>query len=85
MSKRLTKIPVPGRSGQTPTGAMQFQGDLPGLFIRGDTAIDMASKIRYLQQRLAGNEDAGVALSLIILGKLADTIEQDVIVQKENL
>jgi hypothetical protein len=85
MSKHITKIPVPGGSGQTPTGAMQFQGDLPGLFIRGDTAIDIASKIRHLQKRLAGNEDAGVALSLSILGKLADTIEQDVIVQKEDL
>ncbi len=45
----------------------------------------MASKIRYLQQRLAGNQDAGVALSLNILGKLADTMEQDVIVREKDL
>jgi hypothetical protein len=62
MSKSITQIPFPGSSGQTPTGAMQFQGDLPGLFIRGDTAIVMASKIRHLQQRLTGNQDVAVAM-----------------------
>jgi hypothetical protein len=45
----------------------------------------MASKIRHLQQRLAGNQDAVVALSLIILGQFADTIERDVMVRKEDL
>jgi hypothetical protein len=85
MSKRITQIPFPGGSGQIPTGAIQFQDDWPGLFVRGDTAIDMANKIRYLQQSLAGNQDAGVDLSLSVLGKLADTIEREVIFQKEDL
>jgi hypothetical protein len=32
----ITRIPIEGSSGQTPTGAMQFENDWPGLFIRGD-------------------------------------------------
>jgi hypothetical protein len=85
MSKRITQIPFPGSSGQTPTGAMQFQGDWPGLFIRGDSAIDMASKIRHLQQRLSDTQDGVVALSLGVLGKFADIIERDVQMRKEDL
>jgi hypothetical protein len=36
--RRITAIPIPGGSGSTPTGAMQFQDDWPGLFLRGDDA-----------------------------------------------
>jgi hypothetical protein len=35
---RITKIALPGGSGLTPTGAMEFENDWPGLFIRGDDA-----------------------------------------------
>ena len=46
--RRITQIPVPGNSGDTPTGAMQFQEDWPGLFIRGDDAIMLMSAIQQL-------------------------------------
>jgi hypothetical protein len=82
MPKRITQIPFPGSSGETPTGAMQFQNDWPGLFIRGDRAIDMASKIRHLQQRLASTDDGVVVLSLHVLGQLADIVERDVQMQE---
>ena len=85
MPKRITQIPFPGSSGETPTGAMQFQNDWPGLFIRGDTAIDMASKIRHLQQRLADSQDGTVVLSLHVLGGLADIIDRDVMVRDESV
>jgi len=85
MPKRITQIPFPGNSGDTPTGAMQFQDDWPGLFIRGDVANDLRSKIRILQQRLAGNQDPAVTLSLTVLGDLADIIEEDVIVRSSDV
>jgi hypothetical protein len=85
MAKRITQNPFPGDSGVTPTGAMQFQNDWPGLFIRGDAAFDLHMKIRTLQQRLAGNQDAAVTLSLMVLGDLADIIEQDVIVRSSDV
>jgi hypothetical protein len=84
MNKRITQIPFPGSSGETPTGALQFQQDWPGLFVRGDRAIDMHRCIRHLQQRLAGTEDATVVFSLHILGELADIIERDVMVREES-
>jgi hypothetical protein len=84
MPKRITQILVPGGSGETPTGAMQFQDDWPGLFIRGDTAVSLHASIRGLQQRLADNTDVVVAAALIQLQQIADIIERDVIVRDER-
>jgi hypothetical protein len=84
MAKRITQIPVPGDSGRTPTGAMQFQDDWPGLFIRGDSALSVMIAIRRLQAYLRECEDAEVASALAVLGSLADTIDQDVIVRHEQ-
>jgi len=84
MPKRITQIPVPGSSGETPTGAMQFQDDWPGLFIRGDTAVSLHASIRGLQQRLADHPDVVVAAALIQLQQIADIIERDVIVRDER-
>jgi hypothetical protein len=41
--RRLTQIPVPGSSGQAPAGAMQFQDDWPGLFVRGDRVREVTT------------------------------------------
>jgi hypothetical protein len=77
---RITQIPLPGGSGRIPTGAMQFQDDWPGLFIRGDDAIVLMVRIRHLLERLAEHEDTSVTWVLLHLRKLADLIERDVIV-----
>jgi hypothetical protein len=79
MSSKITKIPFPGSSGETPSGAMQFKNDWPGLFIRGDDAVSLAANIRGLQQRLSTQADPVVAAVLIQLGHIADIIERDVI------
>jgi hypothetical protein len=78
MAARITQIPFPGGSGQIPTGAMQFENDWPGLFIRGDNAIALAASIRGLQQRLSAHSDLVVGAVLIQLGQIADIIERDV-------
>ena len=70
---------MPGSSGETPTGAIQFENDWPGLFIRGDQAAVLLSRIRGLQDRLASHPDVVVAAALIELGKIADLIERDVV------
>jgi hypothetical protein len=79
--RRITRIPVPGNSGQTPTGAMQFQDDWPGLFVRGDDAIMLMAAIEQLQERLADHPDVIVAAALNRLSQYADIIEKDVIVR----
>jgi hypothetical protein len=82
MPNRITQIPVPGDSGRTPTGAMQFQNDWPGRFLRGDKAVSLASSIRGLQQRLANHSDPVVGAVLVQLGEIADIIERDVVVRQ---
>jgi hypothetical protein len=81
---RVLQIPLPGGSGEAPTGAVQFQNDWPGLFIRGDDAIDLLSKIRGLQQRLAGHPDVVVAAALMRLEEVAVLIERDVMMRSEE-
>lgn len=75
---------MPGSSGETPTGAIQFQNDWPGLFVRGDDAIVLLSRIRGLQKHLTSHPDLVVSAALLDLGKVADLIERDVIVKKET-
>jgi hypothetical protein len=81
---RVTQIPFPGNSGDTPTGAMQFRDDWPGLFVRGDDAIGVFFAIRSLQERLADNPDVEVASALLRLSRYAEIIEQDVIVRRSD-
>lgn len=76
----MIKIPLPGGSGCAPTGAIQFQDDWPGLFIRGDQAIALLVRIRALEQRLSGHPDGVVAAALLELRKIANLIERDVVV-----
>jgi hypothetical protein len=81
---KITQIPFPGGSGNVPTGALQFQNDWPGLFIRGDRASALLSSIRGLQQRLAHHNDPVVAAVLIQLGEIADIIDRDVIARNKE-
>jgi hypothetical protein len=78
---RMTRIPYPGDSGTTPTGALQFQNDWPGLFIRGDDAISLMGQIRLLLERLTNDDDFGVQSALGCLKHYADLIDRDVIVR----
>ena len=75
---RPLQIPLPGGSGRAPTGAVQFQDDWPGLFIRGDTAIIMAHAIRTLEASLRDTADVVVASQLMKLARLAEIVERDV-------
>jgi len=76
---RITLIPLPGGSGRVPTGALQFQDDWPGLFIRGDDAIVLKVHIRYLKERLGQQSEPGMISVVYHLSKIADLIERDVI------
>lgn len=84
MKNRITQIPLPGSSGLMPSGALQFQDDWPGLFLRGDDAIPLCCSIRSLELRLAGHEDVVVMSAIARLKEIADIIEWDVIVRDER-
>jgi hypothetical protein len=83
MNPKVTQIPFPGGSGRVPTGAIQFQDDWPGLFLRGDSAISLLSTIRGLRQRLADHSDPVVGAALSQLGQVADIIQNDVVMREE--
>lgn len=87
MSEKIkrTQIPVPGGSGLTPTGAMQFKDDWPGFFIRGDKAGEISCAINRLRQHCAGMKHWEVTTSLTVLGEIADMIDQDVLVHSDEL
>ena len=74
---RITKIPVVGSSGDMTTGAMQFEDDWPGLFIRGDDAAFLLRDIRQVQDIL--HQKCQQRLPRL-LEEIANIIEQDVIV-----
>jgi len=74
----ITQIPFPGGSARVPTGAVQFQDDWPGLFLRGDDAIGLLSGIRHLVAQVGAHADPVVAWTLVRLQGLADIIERDV-------
>lgn len=77
---QITQIPLPGDAGQTPTGALQFEDDWPGMFIRGDSAFFVMTAIRRLQAHFQDSQEEDVTAAMAVLESLADTIDQNVIV-----
>ena len=74
--RRITQIPFPGNSGDTPTGAMQFQDDWPGLYIRGDDAISLLAELRRVEQLLRDKGRSGLPWKM---SEVAEIIERDVV------
>jgi hypothetical protein len=72
------QIPLPGGSGHARTGAIQFQNDWPGLFLRGDTAVVLAVSIRHLEKALVNHPDPVVWSGLSKLSTIAAIIEREV-------
>ena len=75
---RIFQVPLEGGSGRVPTGAMQFEDDWPGLFLRGDDAIVVAFAIRRLEEALVSSEDPVIGSALSKLTPVADIIDRDV-------
>ena len=63
---------------------MQFANDWPGLFIRGDNSVPVLFAIRRLQEKFVDSDDVEIRSSLLVLGKIADIIERDVIVRNQD-
>jgi hypothetical protein len=74
----VQQIPAPTNLRRVETGAVQFGDDWPGLFVRGDSALDLRNKIRQLAERIGEHPDSVVGLALHQLKHIADIIDQDV-------
>ena len=89
MKNKITIIPLEGSSGKIPTGAMQFNNDWPGYFIRGDDAISLMLSIESLMDILSRNKDIRKQLveegaSFIELEKSAEQIRKNVLIQSNE-
>ena len=79
MPNHITQIPFPGGSGRTPTGAMQFEQDWPGLFGRGDDPIGLLNELRQVMKVA---EEHGIRFGpLSKIQSIVEIIEQAVIVR----
>ncbi len=77
----ITQIPLALR---VPTGALQFQDDWPGLFMRGKDAVFLMARIRILAERLGNQTDLGIISVMCSLNELADLIDRDVKVHPDK-
>jgi hypothetical protein len=82
---QITKVPKPTDIGRVETGALQFDDDWPGLFLRGDYALVLMARIRILAERLGKQDDPGIWSVMVSLKELADLIDRDVKVRSEKL
>lgn len=78
LDRNVTCIPLPGNSADTPTGAMRFQDDFTGLFIRGDNAIVMMHHILFLAELLADHPNSKAHDAVDGLMRYVDIIKHDV-------
>ena len=77
MRKGIIKIPVPGGSGELPSGTIQFQDDWPGLFIRGDDCIMFLARLNWLKDQVGE-----ATFNASGLNELVEVIERDVVVRR---
>jgi hypothetical protein len=75
----IKKIPFPGGSGNVPTGALQFEADWPGLFIRGD---DAGSLMIEIDQILAFAREKEAPVMARTLRRVRDIIANDILIKK---
>ena len=74
---KIIQVPLKGGSASVITGAIQFQDDWPGLFVRGDDCLRLVLEMRLLQEWLGATNKLPSTLQ-----RIAQLIEQDVIVQR---
>ncbi len=81
-NSKITQITIEGVPSRVPTGAIQFNNDWPGLFVRGDTAFALMLELKQILQTLEeqGNRDCHTHL----VRSVVNIIEADVIVRHDS-
>ena len=75
MGEEITEIPFTGGSDKIPTGAMRFEDDWPGVFIRGDNAWMLKLEIEQVLEILKENN---LEASTMYLDMVRDIIHKNV-------
>ncbi|TKJ32183.1 MAG: hypothetical protein CEE38_23565 [Planctomycetes bacterium B3_Pla] len=74
----IQDIPVLGGSGRIKTGAMRFEGDWPGLFIRGD---DCMALFDLVNAAFSASDESPVGA----IGMLQGILSKYFIIMKEDV
>jgi len=82
-TEHVQQLPAPLDMPRVETGALQFEGDWPGLFIRGDDAMGILTAVRELEGLLPHVELAKL-MKLAPLVELGTLIEGKVIVKGQS-
>ncbi len=83
----ITHIPIEGGSGNIPTGAMQFENDWPGLFIRGDDCLQLLWELQHMREWIGSNGRTDSPWPALMGGKCEEIcriINEDVIVRRQQ-
>ena len=78
----ITRIPIQDRSDRIETGAIQFNDDWPGLFIRGDDAFALMLELKQILKTLE-EQDNRECLTYVT-SSIASIIEQDVVIRNDS-
>lgn len=81
-NSQITQIPIQGGSDRIATGAIQFNADWPGLFIRGDDAFALMLELKQLLKAL--EEQDNRECLIYVVRRIVNIIEQDVIVRHDS-
>jgi hypothetical protein len=81
-NSQITQIPIQVGSDRIETGAIQFNDDWPGLFIRGDDAFALMLELKQLLQALEEQENRECLT--YVTRKIVSIIEHDVIVRNDS-
>ncbi|MGI0016434.1 MAG: hypothetical protein ACREBU_23685, partial [Nitrososphaera sp.] len=76
-NSQITQIPIQDGSDRIETGAIQFNDDWPGLFIRGDDAFALILELKQLLKTLEEQDNQECLTNVV--RRIVSIIEQDVI------
>jgi hypothetical protein len=80
----MTRIDRPSDQPRVESGAVQFGDDWPGLFLRGDDALNTAMQIETVLNQLPHGVSGDVLIAAKWLSSLKDSIFDDVAVKRQN-
>jgi hypothetical protein len=81
-NSKITRIPLQDETSRIRTGAIQFNDDWPGLFIRGDEAFALMLELKQMLKAL--EEEGNQEYPAYVAKSIVSVIAQDVIVRSDS-
>lgn len=81
-TSQITRLVIQQGAPRVPTGAVQFNDDWPGLFVRGDNAFALMLELKQILETLDAHKELNCQTYLV--REIVQTLEQDVILPPES-